>query len=224
MHIDIITLFPEVLESIISHSILLRSQKKGIVTFGIHNLRDYATNNYHSVDDYQYGGGAGMVMQIEPIDHCLQDLKKQRQYDDIIYTSPDGEQLCQPLVNQLSMKENLCVLCGHYKGIDQRVRDHLITREISIGDYVLSGGELAAGVISDAIVRVIPGVLNDETSALTDSLQDGLLSAPVYSRPEKYNGWSVPQVLLSGNDKLISQWREKQREERTLQRRKDLLD
>ena len=224
MHIDIITLFPEVLESIISHSILLRSQKNGIVTFGIHNLRDYATNNYHSVDDYQYGGGAGMVMQIEPIDHCLQDLKKQRQYDDIIYTSPDGGQLCQPLVNEISMKENLCILCGHYKGIDQRVRDHLITREISIGDYVLSGGELAAGVIADAIVRVIPGVLNDETSALTDSFQDGLLSAPVYTRPEQYNGWRVPEVLLSGNDKLISQWRDRQREQRTMQRRKDLLE
>src|SRR5574344_686596 len=223
MHIDIITLFPEVINAIISHSILLRSQKKGIVTFGIHNLRDYSTNNYHSVDDYQYGGGAGMVMQIEPIDHCLQDLKKQRQYDDIIYTSPDGEQLCQPLVNQLSMKENLCILCGHYKGIDQRVRDHLITREISIGDYVLSGGELAAAVMTDAIVRLIPGSISDEQSALSDCFQDDMLAAPIYTRPSEYKGWKVPDILLSGNEAKIRKWEFDEAMKRTKNMRPDLL-
>jgi tRNA (guanine37-N1)-methyltransferase len=223
MHIDIITLFPDLFSSIFSHSILQRSQDKGIVTVEFHNLRDYALNKYRSVDDYSYGGAAGMVMQIEPIANCLADLKKKRDYDEIIYTAPDGEMLNQSLTNELSLKNNICILCGHYKGVDERVREHLITREISIGNYVLSGGELAAAVISDAIIRVIPGVLNDETSALTDSFQDNLVSPPVYSRPSDYNGWKVPEILLSGNTKLIDQWNLEQSIKRTKERRPELL-
>lgn len=223
MHIDIITLFPDLFTNIFSHSILQRSQTKGIVSVEFHNLRDYSTNNYHSVDDYAYGGVAGMVMQIEPIANCIADLKKNRDYDEIIYTAPDGEMLSQSVANELSLKNNICILCGHYKGIDERVREYLITREISIGNYVLSGGELAAAVISDAIIRVIPGVLNDETSALTDSFQNNLVSPPVYSRPSEYNGWKVPDVLLSGNQKLIDDWSLEQAIKRTKERRPELL-
>lgn len=223
MHIDIITLFPELLSNIFSHSILQRSQNKGIVSVEFHNLRDYALNKYKSVDDYAYGGAAGMVMQIEPIYNCLKDLKEKREYDEIIYTAPDGEMLNQQISNELSLKNNICILCGHYKGVDERVREHLITREISIGNYVLSGGELAAAVISDAIIRVIPGVLNDETSALTDSFQNNLVSPPVYSRPAEFNGWKVPEILLSGNDKLIDNWNIEQSIKRTKERRPEIF-
>ncbi|MBP1645643.1 MAG: trmD [Bacteroidetes bacterium] len=223
MHIDIITLFPELLSNIFSHSIMQRSQNKGIVSVEFHNLRDYALNKYKSVDDYAYGGAAGMVMQIEPIYNCLKDLKEKREYDEIIYTAPDGEILNQQVSNELSLKNNICILCGHYKGVDERIREHLITREISIGNYVLSGGELAAAVISDAIIRVIPGVLNDETSALTDSFQNDLVSPPVYSRPSEFNGWKVPEVLLSGNQKLIDNWNIEQSIKRTKERRPEIL-
>lgn len=224
MHIDIITLFPDLFTSIFSHSILQRSQNKGIVSVEFHDLRQYSLNKYKSVDDYAYGGGAGMVMQIEPIANCLADLKQKRDYDEIIYTSPDGEMLSQGLSNELSLKNNLCILCGHYKGIDERVREHLITREISIGNYVLSGGELAAAIISDSIIRLIPGVLNDETSALTDSFQNNLVSPPVYSRPYEYNGWKVPDVLVSGNQRLIDEWNIEQSISRTKERRPELLE
>ncbi len=224
MRIDIITLFPELFEGIINTSILKRSQDKGIVEFGLHNLRDYAINKYGSVDDYPYAGGAGMVMMIEPVDNCLQDLKKKHAYDEIIYTSPDGELLNQPLANHLSLCNNIVILCGHYKGVDERIREHLVTKEISIGNYVLSGGELAAAVISDAVVRLIPGVLNDETSALSDSFQNDLISPPVYTRPADYKGWKVPDILLSGNDKLIENWKYEQAVERTKQRRPELLE
>ncbi|MDR0971783.1 MAG: tRNA (guanosine(37)-N1)-methyltransferase TrmD [Bacteroidales bacterium] len=223
MHIDIITLFPEIFPPIFNHSILKRAEQKGIFSVQFHNLRDYSTNNYHSVDDYPYGGEAGMVMQIEPIYNCIEDLKQKRSYDEIIYTSPDGELLDQKLSNSLSLMENICILCGHYKGVDERVRQNLITREISIGNYVLSGGELASMVICDSIVRLIPGVLSDETSALSDSFQDNLVSHPVYSRPQSFNGWEVPKVLLSGNDKLIKQWQEEESLKRTKQRRPNLL-
>ncbi len=223
MHIDIITLFPDLLSNIFSHSIMHRSQTKGIVSVEFHNLRDYAQNKYKSVDDYAYGGGAGMVMQIEPIYNCLMDLKKKREYDEIIYTAPDGEILNQSIANEISLKKNICILCGHYKGIDERIREHLITREISIGNYVLSGGELAAAIISDAIIRVIPGVLNDEVSALTDSFQNNLISPPVYTRPAEFNGWKVPEVLLSGNQKLIDSWNLEQSIKRTKERRPDIL-
>jgi len=223
MHIDIITLFPDLFTSIFSHSILQRSQNKGIVSVEFHDLRQYSLNKYKSVDDYAYGGGAGMVMQIEPIANCLADLKQKRDYDEIIYTSPDGEMLSQGVSNELSLQNNLCILCGHYKGIDERVREHLITREISIGNYVLSGGELAAAVICDSIIRVIPGVLNDETSALTDSFQNNLVSPPVYSRPYEYNGWKVPDVLVSGNQRLIDEWNIEQSIKRTKERRPELL-
>ncbi|MFA7081292.1 MAG: tRNA (guanosine(37)-N1)-methyltransferase TrmD [Bacteroidales bacterium] len=223
MHIDIITLFPDLFTSIFSHSILQRSQNKGIVSVEFHDLRQYSLNKYKSVDDYCYGGGAGMVMQIEPIANCLADLKQKRDYDEIIYTSPDGEMLSQGVSNELSLQNNLCILCGHYKGIDERVREHLITREISIGNYVLSGGELAAAVICDSIIRVIPGVLNDETSALTDSFQNNLVSPPVYSRPYEYNGWKVPDVLVSGNQRLIDEWNIEQSIKRTKERRPELL-
>ncbi|MCK9163364.1 MAG: tRNA (guanosine(37)-N1)-methyltransferase TrmD [Bacteroidales bacterium] len=223
MHIDIITLFPDLFTSIFSHSILKRSQSKGIVSVEFHDLRAYSVNKYKSVDDYAYGGGAGMVMQIEPIANCLADLKKKRDYDEIIYTSPDGEMLNQGLSNELSLKNNICILCGHYKGVDERVREHLITREISIGNYVLSGGELAAAIISDSIIRVIPGVLNDETSALSDSFQNNLVSPPVYSRPFEYNGWKVPDVLVSGNQKFIDEWNIEQSIKRTKERRPELL-
>ncbi len=224
MHIDIITLFPDLFTGIFSHSILQRSQNKGIVSVEFHDLRQYSLNKYKSVDDYAYGGGAGMVMQIEPIANCLADLKQKRDYDEIIYTSPDGEMLSQGLSNELSLKNNLCILCGHYKGIDERVREHLITREISIGNYVLSGGELAAAIISDSIIRLIPGVLNDETSALTDSFQNNLVSPPVYSRPYEYNGWKVPDVLVSGNQRLIDEWNIEQSISRTKERRPELLE
>jgi tRNA (guanine37-N1)-methyltransferase len=223
MRIDIITLFPDMFTEIFSQSILKRAREKGLFEAGIHNLRDYSLNKNHNVDDYPYGGGAGMVMQIEPVDNCLNFLKSKYTYDEIIYTAPDGERLSQSLSNELALKNNICILCGHYKGVDERIREHLITREISIGDYVLSGGELAAAVIADSVVRLLPGVLNDETSALTDSFQQDLVSAPVYTRPANYKGWQVPEVLLSGHDKKIDEWRFQQSLERTRQRRPELL-
>ncbi len=223
MRIDIITLLPELLKSPFEASILRRAIDKGIVEVHIHNLRDYATNAYKQVDDYQYGGGAGMVLMIEPIDKCISSLKSQRDYDEIIYLTPDGEPLTQPLANTLSLNKNLIMLCGHYKGVDQRVRDSLITKEISIGDYVLSGGELAAAVLSDAIIRLLPGVLNDETSALTDTFQDNLLAPPVYTRPRTYKNLDVPEILLSGNFSEIENWREEKAHELTKRKRPDLL-
>lgn len=223
MRIDIITCLPELFDGPINQSIVKRSQAKGIVEIFIHNLRDYSTNKHKNVDDYAFGGGAGMVLTIEPIDACISDLKAGRTYDDIIYLTPDGETLHQKMANQLSLKKNLMLLCGHYKGVDQRVRDHLITREISIGDYVLSGGELAAMVLADTLVRLVPGVLNDETSALTDSFQDNLLAPPVYSRPAEFKGWKVPDVLLSGHEANIEKWRYEQSVKRTHERRPDLL-
>lgn len=224
MRIDIITLFPDMFTEIFSQSILKRAQDKGLFEIGIHNLRDYSLNKNHNVDDYPYGGGAGMVMQIEPVDNCLNFLKEKYHYDEIIYTAPDGEKLSQSLSNELALKENICILCGHYKGVDERIREHLITREISIGDYVLSGGELAAAVIADSVVRLLPGVLNDETSALTDSFQQDLVSPPVYTRPANYKGWQVPEVLLSGHDKKIDEWRFEQALQRTKERRPELLN
>lgn len=224
MHIDIITVHPGLLEGPFSHSILKRAIQKNLVEINIINLRDYATNKHKSVDDYAFGGGAGMVMMIEPIDHCIADLKSKRTYDEVIYMSPDGEQLNQGISNSLSLKKNIIILCGHYKGVDERVRQHLITREISVGDYVLSGGELPAAVLCDSIIRIIPGVLNDETSALSDSFQDNLLAPPVYTRPANYKGWGVPEVLLSGNESLINEWRHQQSLERTQIRRPDLSD
>lgn len=221
MRIDIITCLPKLLESPFSDSILKRAQDKGLVEVTVHDLRPFSTNKHHTTDDYAFGGGAGMVMMIEPIDRCISSLKKQRSYDEIIYMSPDGELLTQSMANQLSLKKNLILLCGHYKGVDERVREHLVTREISIGDYVLSGGELAAAVVSDAIIRLLPGVLSDETSALTDSFQDGLVAPPVYTRPAEYNGWKVPDVLLSGHEAKISEWRHDQSIERTQKRRPD---
>jgi tRNA (guanine37-N1)-methyltransferase len=222
MHIDIITCLPRLIESPFSDSILKRAQAKGLVEINIIDLRMYATDKHKSVDDYAYGGGAGMVMMIEPIDRCLQDLKGKRNYDDIIYMSPDGERLTQSIANQLSLKKNLIFLCGHYKGVDERVRQHLITREISIGDYVLSGGELAAAVVCDAVIRLIPGVLSDETSALSDSFQDDLIAPPVYTRPAEYKGWQVPPVLLSGHEKKIEDWRHEKAVERTRSKRPHL--
>ncbi|MFZ2907503.1 MAG: tRNA (guanosine(37)-N1)-methyltransferase TrmD [Cyclobacteriaceae bacterium] len=222
MHISIITCLPKLLESPFSDSILKRAIKKGLVTVDVIDLRGYATDKHKSVDDYAYGGGAGMVMMIEPIDRCLTDLKSQRQYDEVIYMSPDGEQFTQSIANELSLKKNLIILCGHYKGVDERVREHLITREISIGDYVLSGGELAAAVVSDAVIRLLPGVLSDETSALSDSFQDGLIAPPVYTRPAEYKGWNVPEILLSGHEAKIAEWRHDQALERTKKRRPKL--
>lgn len=224
MHIDIITVHPGLLEGPFSHSILKRAIQKNLVEINIINLRDYAANKHKSVDDYAFGGGAGMVMMIEPIDHCITDLKSKRNYDEVIYMSPDGELLNQGISNSLSLKKNIIILCGHYKGVDERVRQHLITREISVGDYVLSGGELPAAVLCDSIIRIIPGVLNDETSALSDSFQDNLLAPPVYTRPANYKGWDVPEVLLSGNESLINDWRHQQSLERTQIRRPDLSD
>lgn len=224
MRIDIITVLPELLTSPFEASILKRAIEKGLVEVHFHNLRDYVTDNYKQVDDYQYGGGAGMVMMIEPIDKCITQLKSERDYDEIIYMTPDGETLQQRMANQLSMKENLIILCGHYKGVDQRVRDHFITKEISIGDYVLSGGELGAAVLCDTIIRLIPGVLGNEASALTDSFQDDLLAPPIYTRPAEYKGWKVPEILLSGNTPKIEEWREEQSYERTKERRPDLLN
>jgi len=223
MQIDILTIFPEMFEGAFKHSIIRRSQEKGIVTINLHNIRDYATDKHKRVDDYQYGGGSGMVMMIDPISKCIDKLSGQTKYDDVIFMTPDGEQLAQPLVNRLSTYQNILILCGHYKGIDERIREKYITREISIGDYVLSGGELAAAVLTDSIVRLIPGVLNDETSALSDSFQNNLLSPPVYTRPYDYNGMKVPDVLLSGNDKEIENWRMDHALKRTKTRRPDLL-
>lgn len=223
MHIDIITTLPKLVESPFSDSILKRAQAKGIVSVNVIDLRQYATNKHRTTDDYAFGGGAGMVMMIEPIDNCIADLKSKREYDDIIYMSPDGQRLNQALANELSLKKNLILLCGHYKGVDERVREHLITREISIGDYVLSGGELAAAVVADAVIRLIPGVLSDETSALSDSFQDNLIAPPVYTRPAEYKGWKVPDVLLSGHATKIDEWRHEQSLERTRQRRPELL-
>ena len=223
MHIDIITVLPRLIESPFSDSILKRVQNKGLVRVNIIDLRSYSTDKHKSVDDYAFGGGAGMVMMIEPIDRCLEDLKSKRTYDDIIYMSPDGQQLTQSVANELSLKTNLILLCGHYKGVDERVREHLITREISIGDYVLSGGELAAAVVADAIIRLVPGVLSDETSALSDSFQDNLIAPPVYTRPASYKGWHVPPVLTSGHQAKIEEWRHEQSVERTKKRRPGLL-
>lgn len=223
MRIDILTVHPELLISPFQHSILKRAIDKGIVEVNLINLRDYAFSKHRNTDDYAYGGGAGMVMMIEPIAACIEDLSSKRQYDDIIYMSPDGVQFNQAIANELSLQENLILLCGHYKGVDERVREHLVTREISIGDFVLSGGELAAAVVSDAVIRLIPGVLNDETSALTDSFQDGLVAPPVYTRPAEFRGWKVPEVLLSGHEEKIRQWRQDQALQRTSERRPDLL-
>ncbi|WP_243348459.1 tRNA (guanosine(37)-N1)-methyltransferase TrmD [Parabacteroides sp. FAFU027] len=223
MRIDIITVLPELIQSPLNHSILKRAQDKGFAEIHLHNLRDYSTDKHHRVDDYPFGGSAGMVMQIEPIDRAISALKAQRHYDEIIYTSPDGEKFDQKIANSLSMTQNIIILCGHYKGIDFRVREHFITREISIGDYVLTGGELAAAVICDAVVRVIPGVISDEQSALSDSFQDNLLAPPVYTRPADYNGWKVPEVLLSGHQRKIEEWQLQQSLERTQKLRPDLL-
>ena len=224
LHISIISVLPELLESPFNHSILKRAQTKGLVEVDLINLRDYSNNKHKSVDDYAFGGGAGMVMMIEPIANCIESLKSKRDYDEIIYLSPDGELLDQQLSNKLSMKQNLILLCGHYKGIDERIREHLITKEISVGNYVLSGGELAAAVLSDSIIRLLPGVLSDDTSALSDSFQDNLIAPPVYTRPADYNGWKVPEVLLSGNDRLISEWRHEESIKRTRLRRPGMLD
>jgi tRNA (guanine37-N1)-methyltransferase len=224
MRIDILTVLPQLLESPFSASIMQRAQDKRHVEIHAHNIRDYSIHKHKNVDDYQYGGGAGMVMSIEPIATLIEKLKSERQYDEIIYMTPDGNVLDQGMCNSLSLLNNVMILCGHYKGVDERVREHYITKEISIGSYVLSGGELAAAVLVDAVVRLIPGVLNDETSALTDSFQDNLLSPPVYTRPPEYNGWKVPEILLSGNLPAIEKWREEQAMERTRSRRPDLLD
>jgi tRNA (guanine37-N1)-methyltransferase len=223
MRLDIITCLPDLFNGPMNQSIVKRAQAKGHVEIVIHNLRDYSTNKHKNVDDYAYGGGAGMVLTIEPIAACIDKLKNERTYDEVIFLTPDGETLNQQMANGLSTRANLILLCGHYKGVDQRVRDHFVTREISIGDYVLSGGELAAMVLADALIRLIPGVLNDETSALTDSFQDNLLAAPVYSRPAEYNGWKVPDVLLSGHEANIEKWRHEQSLTRTKERRPDLL-
>jgi tRNA (guanine37-N1)-methyltransferase len=223
MHIDIITCLPRLIESPFSDSILKRAQTKKLVSVNIIDLRHYSLDKHKSIDDYAYGGGAGMVMMIEPIDRCITELKLNRQYDDIIYMSPDGDLFTQSVANELSLKNNLILLCGHYKGVDERVREHLITREISIGDYVLSGGELAAAVVADAIIRLIPGVLSDESSALSDSFQDDLIAPPVYTRPAEYAGWKVPDILLSGHEAKIEQWKMEKSIERTRKRRPELL-
>ncbi len=223
MRIDILTILPKLLEGPFSDSILQRAQDKKLVEIHIHNIRDYSTDKHHKVDDYQYGGGAGMVMTIEPIAAVIDKLNSEREYDEIIYMTPDGELLEQSVCNEISLKGNIMILCGHYKGVDERIREHYITREISIGSYVLSGGELGAAVLVDSVVRLLPGVLNDETSALTDSFQDNLLSPPVYTRPPEFNGWKVPEVLLGGNFQAIDKWREDQALKRTKERRPDLL-
>lgn len=224
MRIDILTVLPEMFESPLGCSILRRAQDKGLAEIVVHNIRDYSTNKHRKVDDYPFGGEAGMVMTIEPIDRCISDLKSQRHYDEVIFTSPDGETFNQPMANSMSLLDNIIILCGHYKGIDYRIREHLITREISVGDYVLTGGELPALAITDAIVRLIPGAIGDEQSALSDSFQDNLLAPPVYTRPADYNGWTVPEVLLSGHQARIDQWRHEQALERTRRLRPDLLD
>ena len=223
MRIDILTVVPELLLSPFNHSIIKRGKNKGIIEIVVHNIRDFSEDKHRRTDDYAFSGGAGMVMTIQPIESAINFLKSQREYDEVIYTSPDGIQLTQKTANKLSLLNNVIILCGHYKGIDQRIREHLVTMEISIGDYVLTGGELAAAVIVDSIVRLIPGVLSDETSALTDSFQDNLLSPPVYTRPADYKGWKVPEILLSGNSKLIDDWMFEQSIERTKQLRPDLL-
>lgn len=223
MRIDIITVLPAMIERFCNESILARAQKKGLAEIHLHNLRDYSADKWKRVDDYPYGGFAGMVMQCEPIDRCISALKAERDYDEVIFTSPDGEQFNQHVANDLSMKQNLIILCGHYKGIDHRIREHLITREISIGDYVLTGGELAAAVMADAIVRIVPGVISDEQSALSDCFQDDMLSAPIYTRPAEYKGWKVPDILLSGNEAKIKDWEMEQSYERTKRLRPDLL-
>ena len=224
MRIDIITIFPEMLSEPFNHSIIKRAKAKNLVNIYLHQLRDFTTDKHKKIDDYAFSGGAGMVMMIEPIAACIESLKKERDYDEIIYTSPDGEMFDQPMANSMSLSQNIIILCGHYKGIDERVRKMFITREISIGDYVLSGGELGAAVLADSIIRLIPGVLNDETSALTDSFQDDLLSPPIYTRPADYNGEKVPEILTSGNERAIEEWRMQQAIERTKKRRPDLLD
>ena len=223
MRIDIISVVPELMKGFFDYSIIKRGIDKRLVEVYFHNLHDYANNAYRQVDDYQFGGGAGMVMMIEPIDKCITALKAERHYDEVIFLTPDGETLQQKTANKLSLSENLIILCGHFKGVDQRVRDHFITKEISIGDYVLSGGELGAAVLCDTVIRLIPGVLSDETSALTDSFQDNLLAPPVYTRPANYKGWEVPEVLTSGNTPKIEQWREEMAYQRTKERRPDLL-
>ncbi|KXB42933.1 tRNA (guanine-N(1)-)-methyltransferase [Bacteroidales bacterium KA00344] len=223
MRIDIITVLPEMIEGFLNESILARAQKKGLAEIHLHNLRDYTLDKWRRVDDYPYGGFAGMVMQIEPIDRCISALKAERNYDDVIFVTPDGEQFDQHIANEMSLQQNLVILCGHYKGIDQRVRDHLVTREISVGDFVLTGGELAAAIITDAVVRLVPGAISDEQSALSDSFQDDLLAAPIYTRPADYKGWKVPDILLSGNEAKIKQWEIDQAMERTKRLRPDLL-
>ncbi len=223
MRIDIITVLPQMLESPLNCSILKRAQDKGLCTIAVHDLRDYTTNRYRKVDDYPFGGDAGMVIQIEPVDRCISALKAERDYDEVIFTAPDGEILSQPMANSLSLLNNIIILCGHYKGIDYRIREHLITKEISIGDYVLTGGEMPAAIITDAIVRLIPGAIGDEQSALTDSFQDNLLEPPIYTRPATYNGWSVPPILLSGHEAKIDEWKHEQSLERTARLRPDLL-
>ena len=224
MRIDIITVLPEMLDGFINTSILARAQKKGLVEVYVHNLRDYTTDKHRRVDDYPFGGFAGMVMQCQPIDACISKLTAERTYDQIIFTTPDGEKFDQPMANELSLSKNLIILCGHYKGIDYRIREHLITKEVSIGDYVLTGGEIAAAAMSDAIVRLVPGVLSDEQSALSDTFQDNLLAAPVYTRPSDYKGWKVPEILLSGNEAKIKEWELQQSYERTKRLRPDLLE
>ncbi|MDQ3535929.1 MAG: tRNA (guanosine(37)-N1)-methyltransferase TrmD [Bacteroidota bacterium] len=224
MRIDIITCLPGLLEGPFSHSILKRAQNKGLVEVIVHDLRAYSINKHRTIDDYAYGGGAGMVLMIEPIAACIRSLQMQRNYNEVIFMSPDGEKLNQSIANELSLDENLLILCGHYKGVDERVRQHFITREISIGDYVISGGELAAAVLADAVLRLIPGVMSDETSALSDSFQDGLVAPPVYTRPVEFEGLKVPDVLLSGHEKLIEQWRFDEAVKRTRKRRPDLLN
>ncbi|MCW5519674.1 tRNA (guanosine(37)-N1)-methyltransferase TrmD [Aureitalea sp. L0-47] len=224
MRIDIITVLPELLRSPFEASILKRAIDKGLVSVYTHNLRDYTSNSYKQVDDYQFGGGAGMVLMIEPIDKCISKLKEERDYDEVIYMTPDGDTFSQGMANELSLKKNIIILCGHYKGVDQRVRDHFITREISVGDFVLSGGELAAAVLCDAVIRLIPGVLGNETSALTDSFQDDLLAPPIYTRPANYKGWKVPDILTSGHTANIEKWREEEALKNTENKRPDLLD
>lgn len=224
MRVDILTVLPEMIEPFIGMSMLRRAQDKGLAEIVVHNLRDYTTNKWRRVDDYPFGGAAGMVMQIEPVERAIETLRAERPYDEVIFTSPDGDLLDQPTANSLSLKENIIILCGHYKGIDQRIRDHLITREISIGDYVLTGGELPAAVIADSIIRLIPGVLGDEESALSDSFQDNLLAPPIYTRPADWHGWRVPDVLLSGNERLIREWEYDRAVERTKKLRPHLLE
>jgi len=223
MRIDLLTVVPEMLEAFFGCSILKRAQEKGLAEIVVHNLRDYTTSRHRKVDDYPFGGEAGMVMQIQPIDACISKLKAERNYDEVIFMTPDGETFSQPIANSLSLMKNIIILCGHYKGVDFRVREHLITREISIGDYVLTGGELPGAVVADAVVRLLPGVIGDEQSALSDSFQDGLLAPPVYSRPAEYNGWRVPDILLSGHEAKIAEWRYEQALERTRRLRPDML-